>query len=45
MEDCQQTQLTKLETCPDDLKVTLVFFSAFEELTLPITGPMEDDSE
>jgi hypothetical protein len=27
---------------PDDLSYNLVFFSTFEELTLPIKGPMED---
>ncbi len=27
---------------PDDLRYDLVFFSTFEELTLPIKGPMED---
>ena len=27
---------------PDDLTYYLVFFSTFEELTLPIKGPMED---
>ena len=27
---------------PDDLLINLVFFSTFEELTLPIHGPMED---
>ncbi len=27
----------------DDIKVTLVFFSTFEELTLPIKGPMKDE--
>jgi len=27
---------------PDDLLVNLVFFSTFEELNLPIHGPMED---
>ena len=27
---------------PDDLSYYLVFFSTFEELTLPIKGPMED---
>ena len=27
---------------PDDIKVNLVFFSTFEELQLPIKGPMED---
>jgi hypothetical protein len=26
----------------DDLSYYLVFFNTFEELTLPITGPMED---
>jgi hypothetical protein len=40
MEDCQKPSY---KTGPDDLKVTLVFYSTFEELTLPmITGPMED---
>jgi hypothetical protein len=29
-------------SCPDDLSYNLVFFSTFEELTLPIKGPMED---
>jgi hypothetical protein len=28
--------------CPDDLLFNLVFFSTFEELNLPIHGPMED---
>jgi hypothetical protein len=27
---------------PNDLSYYLVFFSTFEELTLPIKGPMED---
>ena len=27
---------------PDDIECTLVFFSTFEELTLPFKGPMED---
>ena len=27
---------------PDDLRYDLVFFSTFEELALPIKGPMED---
>jgi hypothetical protein len=27
-------------TGPDDLRYNLVFFSTFEELTLPIVGPM-----
>ena len=27
--------------CPDDLPYHLVFFSTFEELKLPISGPME----
>ena len=30
------------KTGPDDLRYDLVFFSTFEELKLPITGPMED---
>ena len=30
------------KTGPDDVKVNLVFFSTFEELQLPIKGPMED---
>jgi hypothetical protein len=30
------------KTGPDDLAYTLVFFSAFEVLELPIKGPMED---
>ena len=30
------------KTGPDDLGYDLVFFSTFEELKLPITGPMED---
>jgi hypothetical protein len=30
------------KTCPDDKVYTLVFFSTFEELKLPIKGPMED---
>ncbi len=30
------------KTCPDDIVYTLVFFSTFEELKLPIKGPMED---
>ncbi len=29
----------------DDLSYYLVFFNTFEELTLPITGPMEDAGE
>ena len=28
--------------CPDDLLYHLVFFNTFEELKLPIKGPMED---
>jgi hypothetical protein len=39
MEDFQKPNLP---TGPDDLKVNQVFFSTFEELTLPIKGPMED---
>lgn len=27
---------------PDDIECSLVFFSTFEELTLPFKGPMED---
>ncbi len=30
------------KTGPDDIVYTLVFFSTFEELKLPIWGPMED---
>ena len=30
------------KTGPDDIECTLVFFSTFEELELPIKGPMED---
>ena len=30
------------KTGPDNLRYDLVFFSTFEELTLPIKGPMED---
>ncbi len=30
------------KTGPDDIKYNLVFFSTFEELQLPIQGPMED---
>ena len=30
------------KTGPDDLRYDLVFFSTFEELVLPIKGPMED---
>ena len=30
------------KTGPNDLRYDLVFFSTFEELKLPITGPMED---
>ena len=30
------------KTGPDDLLYHLVFFNTFEELKLPITGPMED---
>jgi hypothetical protein len=30
------------KTCPYDIVYTLVFFSTFEELKLPIKGPMED---
>ena len=30
------------KTGPDDIECTLVFFSTFEELTLPFKGPMED---
>jgi hypothetical protein len=29
-------------SCPDDLSYNLVFFSTFEELMLPIQGPMGD---
>ena len=29
-------------TGPDDIVYTLVFFSTFEELNLPMNGPMED---
>ncbi len=32
----------KHKTNPDNLRYNLVFFSTFEELTLPIKGPMED---
>ncbi len=51
MEDCLKTEPTKLalmpknrtyKTGPDDSTYTLVFFSTFEELKLPIKGPMED---
>ena len=38
-------RLPKIRTCksgPDDIECTLVFFSTFEELNLPIKGPMED---
>jgi hypothetical protein len=38
-------RLPKIRTykaCPDDIVYTLVFFSTFEELKLPIKGPMED---
>ena len=27
---------------PDDLLLKLVFFNTFEELTLPVKGPMEE---
>jgi hypothetical protein len=30
------------KTGPDDIKNNLVFFSTFEELVMPIKGPMED---
>ena len=30
------------KTCPDDQVHSFVFFSTFEELDLPIKGPMED---
>ena len=30
------------KTGPDDIKYDMVFFSTFEELTLPIKGPMEE---
>jgi hypothetical protein len=30
------------KTGPDDVKFNMVFFSTFEELKLPIQGPMED---
>ena len=30
------------KTGPDDIKYDLVFFGTFEELKLPIKGPMED---
>ncbi len=32
----------KLQNCPNDITYSLVFFNAFEELKLPIKGPMED---
>ena len=39
--DCPlRTHHTKIG--PDDLLFNLVFFSTFEELNLPIHGPMED---
>ena len=31
-----------MQQCLDDLLFNLVFFSTFEELNLPINGPMED---
>ncbi len=37
---CTSAQMTKFG--PDDLLFNLVFFSTFEELILPIHGPMED---
>ncbi len=30
------------KNCPDDLLDHLIFFNTFEELKLPIKGPMED---
>ena len=51
MGDCRKTNAAKLalitlfkrcKTGPDDIVYTLVFFSTFEELNLPMTGPMED---
>jgi hypothetical protein len=32
----------RFKTGPDDIRYTLVFLSTFEELKLPIKGPMED---
>ena len=39
---CFDTVFVAHKTGPDDLRYDLVFFSTFEELKLPITGPMED---
>ena len=40
--DGRKPKTGKHKTGPDDIKVNLVFFSTFEELQLPIKGPMED---
>ena len=40
--DGRKPKTGKHKTGPDDVKVNLVFFSTFEELQLPIKGPMED---
>jgi hypothetical protein len=42
MEDSPRIQPSVFRYSPDDLSYYLVFFSTFEELTLPIKGPMED---
>ncbi len=31
----------QLDACPDDMEACLVFFSTFEQLKLPATGPMD----
>jgi hypothetical protein len=40
MGDCLKTRT--YTTGPDDITYSLVFFNTFEELKLPIKGPMED---
>jgi hypothetical protein len=41
--DGRSSKQPTYKTGLDDLEVTLVFFSTFEEPTLPIKGPMEND--
>jgi hypothetical protein len=40
--DGRLPQNKRFKTGPDDIRYTLAFFSTFEELKLPIKGPMED---
>ena len=40
--DRRMPKTGSFKTGPDNLRYDLVFFSTFEELTLPIKGPMED---